>query len=928
MLWWRIWLGELTQMRNRLISIIVVILLSIPVSSTPILSIQSSDISMMPEKELVPSQDTKTVLFENSHSPISDYSPDARLANFSDDLIAEGYDVQVMDTWDDDVLMSADILIISVPTIAYSADEKIAILDFVALGGSLFLPCDIPASTECDTIAALFQVVLTDYALYDLDDNTGTSSYIKWQSADNFGNHPISAGVSNMTTYLTYGFERYPIATTEILITDGNNNTLVGADSVGSIAGAIAFEYARGLGRVVMTGDITWLSTNDDDNDEITNYFQADNEILARNIVEWLSDVTIPETVICFDESHSPINYIGSMETIQYVIFDESHNPLQKIDMDDDGVYGYADDGSGYGDMASYLDVQYGISKMTSWNYAFLTGTHILVLARPTVTYSALEQEAIRSHVANGGGLLLVGEGGLTTATNDIARLFGACFYAGSIADNDEYDTYDYWVRLGPENINSHPTTLGVHEAWHILGGAFNETPSNAVVLMETDDDGTEGWHTTPPGSPSPSNVPLAIAFEYGYGRVVMMGDTNTFSHVSTGNFLNNGNDTRFMNNVINWLSNGGKKHDYYLAAQALRDAGYGVVSMIDFDADFLGRCDALVMVSDQATYSNSEIEDIVNYVQGDGHGLFMMPEWTTLGQDLLPIAEEFGIEFVSDNTYLDDANDFLDVAGEGRILLDEDNVGSHSIMTGIDEIWWAKGTGFTILPSTATILLSMDDDVTSQWDNGSAAAAMPMMVALESERGRVAVLGDSSPFCDFIINGSIYGDDETGMIDRGDNKQLLLNTIEWLVDNRPPVVEVISPNGGEALNGTVTISWSSDDYDGDNMTYSIAFSPNNGASWTNIVSNLEATTYGWDTRTGPNSEQCLIRITAQDSKGNVASDDSDGVFIVNNGFSLGNIPTEWLIIGAIALVIVIGVVCTLRRRGGSTSQPTRKKKK
>jgi len=62
-----------------------------------------------------------------------------------------------------------------------------------------------------------------------------------------------------------------------------------------------------------------------------------------------------------------------------------------------------------------------------------------------------------------------------------------------------------------------------------------------------------------------------------------------------------------------------------------------------------------------------------------------------------------------------------------------------------------------------------------------------------------------------------------------------------------PPTVRVISPNGGEVLNGTVPIRWSAADPNEDTLTINI--SCNNGSGWVAIADSLTNTgTYHWNT--------------------------------------------------------------------------------
>ncbi|MBV6511219.1 MAG: hypothetical protein FMNOHCHN_00698 [Ignavibacteriaceae bacterium] len=97
------------------------------------------------------------------------------------------------------------------------------------------------------------------------------------------------------------------------------------------------------------------------------------------------------------------------------------------------------------------------------------------------------------------------------------------------------------------------------------------------------------------------------------------------------------------------------------------------------------------------------------------------------------------------------------------------------------------------------------------------------------------------------------------------------------------PVVEVISPNGGETLlTGAVqNILWSSSNLD----NVKIEFTTNNGSSWTVIAATTPSTgTYAW-TVPNVNSLLCKVRI----------SDPADGEpFDISNGsFTISNVPVQ-----------------------------------
>ena len=97
------------------------------------------------------------------------------------------------------------------------------------------------------------------------------------------------------------------------------------------------------------------------------------------------------------------------------------------------------------------------------------------------------------------------------------------------------------------------------------------------------------------------------------------------------------------------------------------------------------------------------------------------------------------------------------------------------------------------------------------------------------------------------------------------------------------PVVQVLSPNGGEMLPAdVVTFSWNASDADGDPLTYGVEYSADNGATWEMVAATLDATTLDVDMRTLTGSDMARWRVSASDGF-LVASDESDGFFTVDN---------------------------------------------
>ncbi len=106
------------------------------------------------------------------------------------------------------------------------------------------------------------------------------------------------------------------------------------------------------------------------------------------------------------------------------------------------------------------------------------------------------------------------------------------------------------------------------------------------------------------------------------------------------------------------------------------------------------------------------------------------------------------------------------------------------------------------------------------------------------------------------------------------------------LSDITPPNVQVIYPNGGESLNGTITVTWSaSDDFD-DNLDIDIEYSNDNGDTWHIVTTNQDNDgSYDWDLSALQEGSEYLIRITATDNAGLSNNDTSDNTFTIYREF-------------------------------------------
>jgi len=747
-------------------------------------------------------QSGKTILFDESHVPKWDLTHDNMMQNLSADLASEGYNIDNMTTWNANQVLQADVIIISTNTLEYTDAEFYTLHNFVTKGGGLFIIGNYGTIEYWDELAFRFGVTFSPNLLTDSDDFENNIAYVNFTDPSNFGNHPITDGISEVQMLSGSGLTKIPLNAIPLIMMDADQNSSYSGGGLSSgIPTLVAFDYQYGYGRIVVRGDIAIFSNYDYFPDEKAQYERLDNAQLAKNIINWLSTPDIPDKIVVFDESHDPWVFLGPdlrmgvVPTVINVLFDETHSSWAHIDNDDDGIYGSADDGSGYGDFAAILEgASFIVNKMNTWSGLSISLHDVVVMDNPQDVYIESEINSIQTYVRDGGSLCIIGEGGnyLTPAITELIQAFGADVYDGTLYDEDDYDiSHDpSYIIFNETNLADHPIMNGITNLEFIHAAAFNVTPSNAIPLVKSDNDDTALWRADnfPEGNPSAQNLPCAIAFTYGKGRVVISLDHSMFVNVpSLYDFLPKEDNSLYGINTIRWLGEAGYYYsDYYDMKGYLEDAGYGVQVMLDYDLEFYSDASTLIIAPPQIEYSVDERLEIKEYVETGG-GLLLISDhltWAGYSNDLLELFDFNGVGLdTAVDVSLYDLNDYMTNDDEGHIIFDADNFEEHPILTDINEIYYPVGTGFDIVPLDADILIKMDDDISAEWSNGTSAVGVPAMIAVEREEGRLIVIGDGSLWRNSLITATEGFNNETIYIDLFDNKLLLLNTIEWLAD-------------------------------------------------------------------------------------------------------------------------------------------------
>jgi hypothetical protein len=472
-----------------------------------------------------------------------------------------------------------------------------------------------------------------------------------------------------------------------------------------------------------------------------------------------------------------------------------------------------------------------------------------------------------------------------------------------------------------------HSTKVGVDVVEFYGAPTLTEIPESAVHLITTDTDGTATM-----GAIEANGVPMAAADLVGEGRIVVITDNalvsdDDYDGDATINYRDADNEL-FCRNIFRWLAGAGipeqtvvfdQSHSPYMYIHAtwsplanfLMLNGYNVLWMTTFDPTTYQDADILVINDGSVDYNATEIAYIVDYV-ATGGGLLLWGDNTVYCEEIDPIGQEFGL-FVNTTGSLKESDDY-DTYIQYTIW-EGDNIGSHPIMDGVERIEVDLGNAFISIGS-GTALVSTDGDGTTTWGDDTPAINLPVYAATTHNMGRVVFLTDVELGFLSDPEGDGFGD-----LYDSDNPIFVGNVFKWLAENRAPSVEVVSPNGGEVLNGTITVSWDAVDFDSDPMTFDVYYSDNNGSDWSPLASGLTVPEYAWNTtmHDDGNSYMILVEVFGGVLSGQDVSDDPFELdnFVDGPGPGLPIDPMLIAIIGAGVLVVVIVIVVLMKKGGG-----------
>lgn len=577
----------------------------------------------------------------------------------------------------------------------------------------------------------------------------------------------------------------------------------------------------------------------------------------------------------------------------RHVAFDESHSPW----------YGISNEFSNFTD--DLVSEGFAVSSMSKLSPKNLAACDVLVMTCSSLGYMTPYVDMIEQFVNDGGGLFISTEISMYGhALDPVLERFGFMRNkTGMLNDTDDAVPFgtDFQFSLHKDtNFQNHSITLSANSIKVYGATGFIQVPEEATELIVTDRDGTTFFtNETMPAD----GVPVAASAMVGSGRVAVFGDTTALRGLSDANgdglpdYFSGYNHIFFVNN-IRWLAASGQEEQIVLFDQShgpnftlgisfagfakhLTSNGFTVQWMSEFRTTLLDQAHILVLVDGTINYTTSEIDSIKAFV-ATGGGLFLLGAYGVARDKVDPIGNEFGID-INNTGWLTDSDDALNV--DMNIVYNQSDLAVHPITQGISRLEFHYSTAFNTI-GTATSLIETDNDGTCDWSDGGSADGLSIMVALEHVHGRLVYSGD------YVFMASNQDPDTDGIktFYDSDNDLLVTNIFQWLSEDRGPVVDMISPNGGEAFTGNdISLVWDALDPNEDPLFIDLFYSTNGGSDWTPITTGLAEDHYTWDITGVPDSDEYLVRVVAS-STVFTDQDESDAIFTIDHN------PPDWIV--------------------------------
>lgn len=221
----------------------------------------------------------------------------------------------------------------------------------------------------------------------------------------------------------------------------------------------------------------------------------------------------------------------------QTVLIDQGHLNYYTIMLDD--TYSY----SGFTDAAFDAGYDIRISTVGEITAEALAQGDVYVVPLPQQSFTDDEVNVMQRFVINGGAMLLIADysGDYSDPARSLANSFGAILNGDIVTDPDPADHSDnrvHWVKYTDKNFAEHPIFDNVNELQSFTSSSI--LPYSSLSLVKAD------------ANAVPTESVVAVATEYGLGRVVILGDSNFFDDTYG---LNKADNEQFAVNIINWLT-------------------------------------------------------------------------------------------------------------------------------------------------------------------------------------------------------------------------------------------------------------------------------------------------------------------------------------------------------------------------------------
>jgi len=159
--------------------------------------------------------------------------------------------------------------------------------------------------------------------------------------------------------------------------------------------------------------------------------------------------------------------------------------------------------------------------------------------------YTAADGTLLADWVSSGGGLMITGDwGNFGVGTEELMKAFDVTPQKNMVTDITDFDTGNFWVIYQSDNFAAHPIFAGVVATEHFAGESL-ATSAGAIITADADAD--------------PSGAVVAVALEWGSGRIAMFGDSNWIGHyeLEYEYGYNKVDNAKVAMNTIYWLSLG-----------------------------------------------------------------------------------------------------------------------------------------------------------------------------------------------------------------------------------------------------------------------------------------------------------------------------------------------------------------------------------